>query len=106
MKVFGVKSYAASDQDIFDLLDRYGIELIVAENKDIVEVPELTRLIELLKTDAFEKLKSIDISTNVPQFKDLSVNIYRYKNRKSIANGEIEIPMPHLGRTLRLKLEN
>ena len=106
MKVFGVKSYAASDQDIFDLLDRYGIELIVAENKDIVEVPELTRLIELLKTDAFEKLKSIDISTNVPQFKDLSVNIYRYKHSKSIANREIEIPMPHLGRTLHLKLEN
>ena len=106
MKVFGVKSYVTSDKDIFELLDRYGIELIVAENKDIVGTPELTRLIELLKTDAFEKLKSIDISTNVPQFKDLSVNIYRYKRSKPIANGEIEIPMPHIGRTLHLKLEN
>ena len=106
MKVFGVKSYVTSDKDIFELLDRYGIELIVAENKDIVGTPELTRLIELLKTDAFEKLKSIDISTNVPQFKDLSVNIYRYKSSKPIANGEIEIPMPHIGRTLHLKLEN
>jgi len=106
MKVFGVKSYVTSDKDIFDLLDRYGIELIVAENKDIVETPELTRLIELLKTDAFEKLKSIDISTNVPQFTDLSVNIYRYKNSKPIANNEIEIPMPHIGRALHLKLEN
>ena len=105
-KEFGVKSYVNNDQDIYDILDKYGIQTIVAENKDIVGLAELSRLFDLLKTDSFEKIKEINIASNVPEFSDLHLNIYRYKNSKPILNNEIDIPMPHIGRNLHLKIEN
>ena len=104
-KQFGMKSYVNNDKDIFDILDKYGIQTIVSENRDLVGLPELNRLIELLETDSFEKLKTIDITSNVPEFKDLQVNIFRYKRSKPILNNEITIPMPHLGRDLHLQIK-
>jgi len=105
-KEFGVKSYVNNDQDIYDILDKYGIQTIVAEDKDIVGLAELSRLIDLLETDSFEKVKEINVVSNVPEFSDLHLNIYRYKNSKPILNNEINIPMPHIGRNLHLKIEN
>ena len=106
IKEFGVKSYVNNDQDIYDILDKYGIQTIVSENKDIIGSAELSRLIDLLKTDSFEKIKEINVASNVPEFSDLHLNIYRYKNSKPIQNNEINIPMPHIGRHLHLKIEN
>jgi len=102
---FGVKSYVNNDQDIFDILDKYGVQTIVSENKDLVGVPELNRLINLLQTDSFEKIKAISIVSNVPEFKNLQVNIFRYKKSKAIHNRIITIPMPHIGRDLHLLVD-
>jgi len=93
IKEFGVKSYVNNDQDIYDILDNYGIRTIVG-------AAELSRLIDLLKTDSFERIKEINVASNVPEFSDLHLNIYRYKNSKPIQNKEINIPMPHIGRGL------
>ena len=104
-KQYGVESYVKNKSDIYDLLDRYGVNLIVAEDKDLVGLPEFKLLLDILKSDKFEKLKEIDLVSNVPQFQGVRLGIYRYKERKKIEGGEIILHMPHLGRELRLRVD-
>ncbi|MCP5428282.1 MAG: glycosyltransferase family 39 protein [Chromatiaceae bacterium] len=104
-KSFGVKVYVESASDIYSLLDKYGVGLIVAEDNDLVGLPEFKLLLDTLKSDKFDKLSSIELVSNVPDFKGESLNIYRYKERKKLKDGEIVIPMPHIKRELRFRIE-
>lgn len=103
-KHFGVKSYVENKNDILTVLDQYGVGYIVSEDHDLVGMEEFELLIDTLKGDEFELVKSFALDTNVDEFKDTNIHIYRYLQQKPIGNDEIVIPMPHLKREIRLKL--
>ncbi|MBI3711064.1 MAG: glycosyltransferase family 39 protein [Proteobacteria bacterium] len=102
---FGVSSYVSTAADILQLLDKYGVGIIVSEDRDTVGRPEFPLLFETLNSDKFEKLQEISVDTNVPQTRGMKIRIYRYLEQKPIRDGMIVIPMPHLGRELRLRVK-
>jgi hypothetical protein len=47
-------------------------------------------------------IQEIPILTNVPEFSDLAVRVYRYLEKKEQA-GDMVIPLPHMGMEIKLK---
>ncbi|SEK27838.1 Dolichyl-phosphate-mannose-protein mannosyltransferase [Nitrosovibrio tenuis] len=101
-KSFGMVSYAQSIEDVLGLIDRFGIGTIVIESRDIVDFPEFKLLAQTMDDHRFQMIKEIPISTNVPEFSNLSVRVYRYLEKKE-QEGDLVIPLPHSGMEIKLK---
>lgn len=101
-KSFGTVSYVESVEDVVALIDRYGIGTIVMESRDVVDPPEFKLLAKAMDDPRFQMIKEIPIATNVPEFADLSVRVYRYLEKKEQAGGLV-IPLPHMGTEIKLK---
>ncbi|SEP36098.1 glycosyltransferase family 39 protein [Nitrosovibrio sp. Nv6] len=100
-KSFGTVSYVNSVEDVIQLIERFGVGIVVIESRDIVELPEFKLLAEAMKDRRFQMIKEIPIQTNVPEFADLSVQVYRYLEKKEQAD-DLVIPLPHMGMEIKL----
>jgi hypothetical protein len=105
-KHFGVKSYVKNKEDIHEILDRYGVGIIVVENRDLIGLPEMKLLLQTLKGTKFQLLEEFPVQTNQPNLAGIKIRVYRYLDRKSVDNGTIRIPMPHIGRELRMPVRD
>ena len=47
-------------------------------------------------------IREIPVLTNVPEFDNLSIQVYRYLDKKEQA-GDLVIPLPHMGMEIKLK---
>jgi hypothetical protein len=101
-KHFGTVSYVKSVEDVIRLIDRFGIGIIVIESRDVVDLPEFKLLAEAMDDQRFRMIEEIPILTNVSEFSDLSVRIYRYLEKKE-QSGALVIPLPHMGMEIKLK---
>lgn len=102
---YGVAQHARSDEEIIEALNDYGVRTLVLENRDMVGIPQFKRLIELAKNpELFEELTQIEIDTNVPEYKDTKVTIYRYLQAREAKDNVLIVPMPHLKREIRLDI--
>ena len=102
-KQYGLQSYVETGDDLYRLLDRYGVSIIVAENRDLVGLDEFGLLLEALQdSNRFELLEEFPLETNIPEFHDVKTGVYRYLAQKPVPAEGIIIPMPHLGRELHL----
>jgi 4-amino-4-deoxy-L-arabinose transferase-like glycosyltransferase len=101
-KSFGMVSYVQTTEDILALIDRFGIGTIVIESRDIVDFPEFKLLTQTVSDDRFQMIKEIPIVTNVPEFSNLSLRVYRYLEKKE-QEGDVVIPLPHSGMEIKLK---
>jgi len=101
-KSFGTVSYVQSTEDVVRLIDRFGIGIIVIESRDVVDLPEFKLLAQALDDPRFQMIQEIPVLTNVPEFSDLSIRVYRYLEKKEQA-GDLVIPLPHMGMEIKLK---
>ena len=101
-KSFGMVSYVQSTDDVIQLIDRYGIGIVVIESRDVVDLPEFKLLAQALDDPRFQIIQEIPILSNVPEFSDLAVRVYRYLEKKEQA-GDLVIPLPHMGMEIKLK---
>ena len=101
-KHFGTVSYVKSVEDVIRLIDRFGIGIIVIESRDVVDLPEFKLLAEAVDDPRFKLIDEIPILTNVPEFANLSVRVYRYLEKKE-QSGDLVIPLPHMGMEIKLK---
>jgi hypothetical protein len=101
-KSFGTVSYVKSVEDVVALIDRFGIGTIVIESRDVVDLPEFKLLAEAMEDPRFQMIKEIPVLTNVPEFADLSIRVYRYLEKKEQV-GDLVIPLPHMGMEIKLK---
>ena len=101
-KSFGMVSYVQSTDDVIQLIDRYGIGIVVIESRDVVDLPEFKLLAKALDDPRFQIIQEIPILSNVPEFSDLAVRVYRYLEKKEQA-GDLVIPLPHMGMEIKLK---
>lgn len=101
-KSFGMVSYVRSEQDVLDLIDRFGIGTVVIESPDVVDLPEFKLLAQTLDDKRFQMIKEIPVVTNVAEFSNLSLRVYRYLEKKE-QEGDVIIPLPHSGMEIKLK---
>lgn len=101
-KVFGMVSYVSSEEDVVRLIDRFGIGTIVIESRDVVDLPEFKLLAKTLEDQRFQMIKEIPVTTNLAEFSNLSIQVYRYLDKKEQA-GDLVIPLPHMGMEIKLK---
>jgi len=106
-KFYGVKSHMQTENDLYRILDKYGVSIIVVESSDLIGLSEFGLLLDTLReNEKFELLEEFPLQTNAPEFADIKIRIYRYLDQKPIPDEGIVIPMPHLGRELHLPRNN
>lgn len=92
---------------IVDLLDRYGPQFVVVEDRNTIGIPVHDTLRELLKEDGrFKLVESIRVDTGVPStrepLRDVTLLIYEDTQRKTPDEGILELRLPVVGQTLRI----
>ncbi len=102
-KFFGVHSHVADQQDIQALIDRYGVEIIVIEQPDIVEIKEFRMLHALLQEPAFQRISVQPVLAGSGAEAPERIETYRYLKYKPVENAMIVIPLPHLNREIRFR---
>ena len=102
-KYFGMQSYAQNEDDILKILDKYGIGLVVVENPDLVGLKEFGLLNDTLSKPQFRLLKEYPIATTLAEASRVKIQIYQYLEQKPSKDGTIVIPLPHMGREIRLQ---
>lgn len=100
-KYFGIKSYVSDRNDIIRILDKFGVSAVVIEEPDVVGLSEFQLLREALNGSEFELLARVPIATNVPEYSNLAVLVYRYRNAQH-PEGDLVIPMPQMSREIRV----
>lgn len=101
-KYFGTLSHVKTEDDILNLIDRYGIDVIVIESPDIVGLPEFTLLSDLLAGPKFSLLHEISVRSNLQNYSNLSLKAFRYLDRKAQSREQVVIPLPHMGIEIKL----
>lgn len=102
-KFYGVVSHMQTENDLYRILDTYGVSIIVVESSDLVGLSEFGLLLNILRDgEKFQLLEEFPLETNVREFADIKIRIYRYLDQKPIPEKGIVFPMPHLGREVHL----
>lgn len=102
-KYFGMQSHVGSTEDIEALIRRYGIEYVLLESPDVLELPEFALLAQLVRGDGFEKVGNLPVRSGGGAVAPASIQIYRYRAFTPVENAEIVIPLPHMGREIRFR---
>jgi hypothetical protein len=100
-KYFGMQSHVSSTQDVEALIRRYGIEYVLVESPDVLELPEFALLDQLVRGATFDKVGSLPVHSGGGAVAPASIEIYRYRDFTPVKNAEIVIPLPHMGREIR-----
>ncbi len=95
VKRFGVKSYGQSEEDVFEIIDKYGVGTVVVESRDVVGLPEFGMLYQALEGERFRLLKEFPLTTNIEDLKVETIRVFEYLYRKEVEGGIVIIPMPH-----------
>jgi hypothetical protein len=93
------------------MLDRFGPQFIVVENRNTIGLPAHDILREHLKTSEDYRLhKTIPVETGEPStrepLKDLTLLIYEHVGRPQPSGGILELRLPVVGQTLQIPLRD
>ena len=95
-----------STDGIKQILDDYGVDLIVIENRDVSGIEIHQKFREYLKNGPFQLLKSIDVSSSRPVLQNQQLLIYRYLDRKPATENYIKLKLPIVGQTINVPIKN
>ncbi len=106
LKEYNLLELAHCEADIHEVLQRYGVEYVVVEDRDIVNLPIFKVLRDMLKGPDFEEKARFPLKTNVPLFEGMHVVAYHYLKAKPLKKGtRLVLPMLTLDRDLEIDLE-
>ncbi len=91
-------------EGIRELLDRYGIELIVVESRDRSGIKIHQEFRRYLEEGPFDELTRIPVKSNRPPLMDQELVVYRYRDYKPAKGGILELHLPVVGQTIRVPL--
>lgn len=92
-KEFGHEELVSSPAEIIEVIRSYGIQHIVVSDSEDFEYEAQRLLRQVLATDDFELYARQPIETNVPEWKDRHLLLYRYKH-----------PTPRTAQVLRIRM--
>lgn len=101
-KFFGVYSHVDRKEDIQKLIDQYGVEIIVIEKPDIVGLEEFEMLHGLLEGSAYQLLSAFPVLATGDATAPDKIEVYRYTHYAPTSGATVVIPLPHLGREIRM----
>lgn len=102
-KIYGMKSHVSSVGEIRELVEHYGVELIVIERPDIMGIKEFAMLRELVQQPEFERIRIQPVSRGNGAEGPERLEIYRFLEHRVVEDATIIIPLPHMGREIRFK---
>jgi hypothetical protein len=101
--------HAEDASDIIGILEQYGVQYVVVEDKNTIKIPihgVLRRVLE--RNDRFELVKTIPVDTGSPSTREpldgVSLLIYEVHDRGAPKDGILELRLPVVGQTLRVPL--
>ena len=97
--------HAHNESDIRDILDKYGVTIIVIETRDYTGIPINRLLRSFLQSEDFELIKEIPIESNSGPLSDNSLKIYRYLKAKPPNAEFITLELPIVGQTLKVPMK-
>jgi len=101
--------HAEDERDIVGILEQYGVQYVVVEDKNTIKIPIHGVLRRILKrNDRFELVKTIPVDTGSPSTREplegISLLIYEVHDRGTPKDGILELHLPVVGQTLRVPL--
>lgn len=107
VKEYALVERAHTEADIHEILQRYGVEYVIMEDKDVVELPIYGVLREMVKGLDFRKEARFPLKTNILLFEGMDLVAYRYLKARPLERGaRLTLPMPALGRELDFAIED
>ena len=101
-KEWGYVSHVKSQEDICNLLNKYGTKYIVIEDRDLIGTTPNHWLRQILKTNKFKLVKKIKIKSNLEKYKDLSILIYEYMENPKGDAEKLVIEFPLLEKKINI----
>jgi hypothetical protein len=86
-------------QQIGEMLDRYGVQYVVAQTDFWTDLEVMANLQTLLQSDHFEAVATIPVTANIPT-EDKELRIYRNTHPIDAKRPEIELDLPIIGRSV------
>jgi hypothetical protein len=100
----GVEQMGYSEDEIADLLNRYGVHYVVAQTDFWKDLTEMQRLQTVLRSPRFEAVAHLPVPGNVPH-QDRELVIYRNLGPVAPPGAAIQLDLPVIGRSIRGKLQ-
>lgn len=101
--------HAEDERDIIGMLEQYGVQYVVVEDKNTIKIPihrVLRRVLEC--NDRFELVKTIPVDTGSLSTREsldgVSLLIYKVHDRGALKDGILELRLLVVGQTLRVPL--
>ncbi|MDD5578647.1 MAG: glycosyltransferase family 39 protein [Methylobacter sp.] len=95
-----------STDGVKQILDDYGVDLIVVESRDLSGIEIHQKFREYLKNGPFQLLKSINVASSRPMLQNQQLLIYRYLDRKPPTENYIKLRLPVVGKTINVPIKN
>jgi hypothetical protein len=96
-----VETHVDGRAEIRNLLDRLGVEVLVLEERNYMDLPVHDTLRELVKTEDFELLAAIPIDSTLRRYEGQSLFVYRYLDAKRDATSEgLTLRLPIIGKQI------
>ena len=96
--------HAHSDADIQRMLDQYGIDLIVVEDRDVSGIEIHQRFRQFLQTSRFQRLASIPVQSNRNNLRGQRLSVYRYLEAKPMTAEYLILKLPVVGQEIKIPL--
>ncbi len=95
----GVQEMGYSEDEIADLLNRYGVRYVVAQPDFWTDLVEMQRLQAVLRSPRFEEVARLPITGNVPHV-DQELVVYRNLGPVAPPGAAIQLDLPIIGRSI------
>lgn len=96
--------HARSDADIQRMLDEFGIDLIVVEDRDVSGIEIHQRFRQFLQTPRFQRLASIPVHSNRNNLRGQRLSVYRYLEAKPMTAEYLILKLPVVGQEIKIPL--
>ena len=103
-KYFGIKSNVQSEEEIINMLGRDSVAWVVVDRPNITDIDEFELLWKVLQGPGFRLERAIPLQTNVSEYRNMTVNVYRRLAMHDVQSGPMNITIPVLGRDIKFDL--
>lgn len=99
-RTLGVQQIDLTEQQIGDLLDKYGVSFVVAQDDFWTDLPVMARFQSVLRSPHFQQVAEIPVVANVPT-EDRNLRIYRNVHDVSSGPHTVDLNLPIIGETVK-----
>lgn len=104
-KTLGFQSFAETEEQILDLLRRYGTHYVVVENHDEQATVAGSRLRQMLRGERFERVAHIPLVDNQKSLGSSHIDVYYFREAPAPTASSLELQFPGLNQSISAPLD-